>query len=126
MTSYTRKKFPAHGSPQPSYAELDTILDHREKRKILNNTWLEKHSNAIHVVLHGHTVVIVNSDDTYRIDSCGYMTVTTMDRIARFSPVATFRRNWVWYISARWPNCGSGLCIQFRDGFTCDRLGNEI
>jgi hypothetical protein len=72
-------------------------------KPIQNNTRLFDHMDgSFGVVLHGTEVVTIHTDGTYTLRSGGFRTVTTMDRIRRWSPA---NKNWSlhsergdWYI----------------------------
>ncbi len=71
----------------------------RDKIKVDNNTYayrLDEHRIAIQ--LHGSTVVLMRDDGTFTLDSCGFKTVTTKDRINKFSPARVYAKNGLWYV----------------------------
>lgn len=75
---------------------------------LCNNTTLHKYllvasegyepsKCAISIRLHSTDVVTYYPDGSIRLDSGGYRTVTTKDRINRFSPIRVWSKNWEWY-----------------------------
>ena len=72
-----------------TYNELNEILVGRNSQsKILtNNTYAERKDNAISIRLHGTDILIYFPDGRISFNSGGYKTVTTKDRMNRFSPV---------------------------------------
>jgi len=78
----------ATGRADPrSYKEAAAILNGRDRRKLANNTWLERRNGEhIAVRLHQTDVVTYRVDGTTVLDSGGWRTVTTKDRINRFGP----------------------------------------
>ena len=71
------------------------------------------------VQLHGHVILEVHKDG-YVIDSCGWRSVTTKERLNRYIPHHTvYQRDWVWYI--RDHNDGWEDNPEFIDGmFICN------
>lgn len=109
-----------------SYSECAGLLQgrNRESRKVANNTYLHRGYNSdayFAVVLHGTTVVRVNADGTYTLNSGGYRTVTTKERINCFSPACLFQKDWAWYVRCdptRWQDR-----VPFRDGMRVNSDG---
>ena len=73
---------------------VDTIRKARNPaagKPIQNNTRLfqrgEGDEREFGIVLHGTEVVTIHSDGTYTLRNGGYNTVTTLDRIRRWSPM---------------------------------------
>ena len=111
-----------------SYDEAVGLVGGANGRKtICNNTVVEvsKPMNTAYyggqglayVLLHGHNVVAFREDGSVRIDSCGWRTVTTKDRINRClgSRGSVFQKNHEWFYRARY-----GMVIPFRDGLVVD------
>jgi hypothetical protein len=75
------------------YAQL-TFKTARNKaagKPVQNNTRMFEHEDgSFGVVLHGTEVVLIHPDHTYTLRSGGYHTVTTSDRIRRWSPAKLF------------------------------------
>jgi len=84
-----------------SYKEADALLQGRnhQRRKLANNTWLERREDgSIAVRLHSTDVITYLPDGSTVYDSGGWRTVTTKDRINRFG-----RRGWcVWSDRGEW------------------------
>lgn len=72
-------------------------------RKLANNTTLvaisEGGSLAYAVKLHATNVVIIYPDDSVRLFSGGWRTVTTKQRINSFSPIGIYQVNRTWRIN---------------------------
>lgn len=83
------------------YASYDAQLQGRnaQRRKIANNTYLERRGDDIAVRLHSTDVVTVSRDDTVTLDSGGWLTVTTKERMNRFGPVYVYSDKGIWYVS---------------------------
>ncbi len=101
-------------------------LGNRSRRKLGNHTYLERRDNGtIAVKLHETDVVTFNPDGSAMLDSGGWRTITTKDRINGFGPVNVSQDNSVWYIK-RNPR-GSLLPADgylFRDGMTINADGS--
>jgi hypothetical protein len=71
-----------------TYRDADTLLQGRcrERRKLENNTYLERHDDSIAVRLHGTDVLAFYRDGGIGIDTGGWNTVTTRDRMNRYLP----------------------------------------
>ena len=85
-----------------TYAEAAKLLTGRcsKSRKLANNTYLERiNSDTIAVRLHDTDVVTFHSDGRTVLNTGGWRTVTTKERMNRFSPFAVWTRNGVWYVA---------------------------
>lgn len=70
------------------------------RRKVGNNTYAEILSdNTVAIKLHNTYVVKINPNGTYTLNSGGWQTSTTKDRINQYSPVRVYQRKFEWYIS---------------------------
>ena len=71
----------------------------RMRRKVGNNTYAEiLHDGTVAIRLHSTDVVKIHPDDTYTLQTGGWQTVTTKDRINRYSPVRVYQRNYEWFV----------------------------
>jgi site-specific DNA-adenine methylase len=71
----------------------------KDSRKIGNNTYAEiLHDDTVAIKLHNTYVVKINSNGTYTLNSGGWQTVTTKDRINQYSPVRVYQRDFTWYV----------------------------
>jgi hypothetical protein len=121
-----------------SYTDADAQLTGRckDRRKIANNTWLERRDDeTIAVRLHQTDVVTYRADGSITLDTGGWFTVTTKDRMNRFSPFGVHSVRGEWYVMHRNPdynpeatrahNGSAGAYwldkeIPYRDGMTWD------
>ena len=69
------------------------------RRKVDNNTYLYPVNDGIAVRLHATNVVVIHPDNTYTLNTGGWRTVTTKDRINKYSPVRVHQRKYEWYIT---------------------------
>lgn len=99
-------------STQANYGgEVKTAQEWREfiasgrgrlQRKAANNTLVIAgygDDNAVAIRLHDTNIVIVNNDGTFTLDSGGWRTVTTKERINRYTPAGISQRGGVWYMA---------------------------
>lgn len=70
------------------------------RRKVGNNTYAEiLHDNSVGIMLHSTYVVKIHPDDTYTLQTGGWQTVTTKDRINQYSPVRVYQRKYEWFVN---------------------------
>jgi len=81
------------------------------RRKVGNNTYAEiLYDGSVGIMLHSTYVVKIHEDGTYTLNSGGWQTLTTKDRINQYSPRYVYQKNFEWFVKE--PN-GS---IPFEDG----------
>ena len=69
------------------------------RRKVGNNTYAEiLHDGTVAIKLHSTYVVKINPNGTYTLNSGGWQTVTTKDRINQYSPRYVFQKNYEWFV----------------------------
>lgn len=68
----------------------------RNGRKVGNNTYLERRGDDIAVRLHSTDVVTMHPDGSVTLDSGGWRTYTTKDRMRSF--VNVYSKSGVWYL----------------------------
>ena len=101
-----------------SYTDADEILTGRckDRRKITNNTWLERRGpDEIAVRLHATDVVTYYADGSIRLNTGGWFTVTTKARINEFSPFSVSSNRGEWNVSIRNPNYVDHFTGDYRD-----------
>ena len=103
---------------EQQYKKARTIKGEK-KKKLENNTYLLKDGEDYCVRLHQTVVVRIQPDNTCILNSGGWFTPTTKDRINRFSPkeISLSQSNKVWYL-----NNGS----EFFDGIIVTENGQVI
>jgi hypothetical protein len=86
-----------------TYAEVLALVHgktNRQERKIGNNTYAEiEHDRSISVSLHGTDVVRFYPNGLVKLNSGGWRTHTTKQRINKYSPVKIFQKNFEWYLA---------------------------
>lgn len=91
------------------------------KRLLARNTYLREAEDGYQIWLHETAVVTVRADGTCLLDSGGWLTVTTKDRINRFSPAR------VWSVKGRWVIGGTGdNPVRFADRIIVDAAGLPV
>lgn len=96
-----------------SFSEARRILGERESKKIGNNTYAERLGNGnIGIRLHNTHVVVFTADDHYILNSGGWRTKTTKDRINQLLPsnIRISQKKFAWYVEK------NGHIMEFRDG----------
>ena len=90
-----------------SYKDAEEFLSHGrnpDDRPLANNTRLIHHGNSIGVVLHDTEVVTYYPDGRISLDSGGWRTVTTRDRMNNYGPLGwqVWQDRGVWYFGHGW------------------------
>jgi hypothetical protein len=68
------------------------------RRKIGNNTYATiQPDGSVAIRLHSTDVVTIYPDDAVKVNSGGWRTSTTKDRINKYSPVKVYQKNHQWY-----------------------------
>jgi hypothetical protein len=87
MYTYAEAKALIQGSRKPNY------------HKLTNNTFLRLAPNGrVEVMFHRTAVVTITPGNLYILNSGGYRTATTKDRINAYSPVFIYQKDYKWYI----------------------------
>lgn len=88
------------------YTEARAALDQRSRlgysglrrRKLGYETYLLEHGDSTISVVHYATPIVTYfPDGTVELNTRGWMTVTTKERLNLFSPVQVYQRDHVWY-----------------------------
>jgi hypothetical protein len=99
-----------------SWQECDTIWNETRKRKLANNTYLEKLETGYGIKLHDTVVVVFSREGLIVLNSGGWLTVTTKERMNRYLPPpwSIYQKDRVWYV---W-NRQTDKSLPYADGFT--------
>lgn len=117
-----------------TYTEAASQLIHKTSgnamtsRKVANNTYLIRRSaDDIAVRLHTTDVVTYHSDGTITLDTGGWQSYTTKERLNRFTPFSVGAIAGVWYVTRRNPQYmsdqsqpWSAWTVPFWDGMRID------
>lgn len=101
------------------YATARNFLGHREKRKLANNTLIAHLGQGhIGVKLHRTWIVIYYPDGNIELNSGGYQTVTTKQRMNELLPpwLGVVQRRGDWFLH----NTITGQSVPFHDGEVVD------
>lgn len=101
-----------------------------DKKKLANNTYLRRLSDQEYAIsLHSTDVIVIfesNGQTCYRLNSGGYQTVTTKDRLNTFSPARIYQKRGVWYLNEDgYTGDGKSDLIYF-DGIEIDVKGKAV
>lgn len=99
------------------YKTAAQTLNGRKKRKIGNNTYLEQIDEVFVIRLHNTDIIKIYPDETQVIQTGGYRTATTKNRINEYSFVGISQKNYSWYLQ-------NGE--EFFDGIRVSRTGEVI
>jgi len=81
------------------------------RRKVGNNTYAEILSDgSVGIMLHSTYVVKIHENNLYTLNTGGWYTPTTKDRINQFCPARVSQRKGEWYVSRR---CADGCRNEF-------------
>lgn len=84
-----------------TYKDANALLGNRKTKKIDNNTYLERYDGGsvsrISLRLHKTNIIDYLSDGEVRVQTGGYVTVTTKDRLNKYSNAWITQRNFQWY-----------------------------
>ena len=72
----------------------------RKTRKVGNNTYAEiLEDGSVGIVLHNTCVVKIHPDNSATLNTGGWYTSTTKDRINKYSPVRVYQKKGKWYLN---------------------------
>jgi hypothetical protein len=70
--------------------------------KVANNTYMTREADGtIRYRLHSTDVVIHHPDGTFTLNSGGWHTVTTKERINRYAPCRVYQQAFEWFVVGR-------------------------
>jgi hypothetical protein len=71
----------------------------RDTRKVGNNTYAEVlHDGSVGIMLHSTYVVKIHPDNSATLNTGGWHSSTTKDRMNKYSPVRVYQRKGQWYL----------------------------
>lgn len=96
----------------------------RDRRKLANNTYLERRGQNIAVRLHSTDIATFRPDGSVTLDSGGWRTVTTKARMNEFADwPGSQRYNRIWSDRGVWYLGVNDRTVAFADGITIHRNG---
>jgi hypothetical protein len=82
-----------------NYVTAAEKLGSRDSRKVGNNTYLERlDDETIGLRLHSTYVVKFHADGSVTLDSGGWQTVTTKERMGWADGISVFQRDFAWFV----------------------------
>lgn len=100
-----------------SYEEGLAKLKGKDQKELENNTYLVKvDDETLGVKLHNTIVVYIFKSGIYQLDTGGWRTSTSKNRINRYGPASVYQKNNIWYI-------GEGI---FEDGVRVNAEGKVL
>lgn len=83
-----------------TYEEAKKLLKGRDSKKIGNNTYLINGGDVVSVCLHGTDVLKFYENGHIKLNSGGYQTVTTKDRMNKYLPIPwkVVQEKFIWYL----------------------------
>lgn len=97
-----------------NYKNAIELLNGKNRKKLEFQTYLEKRGENVAVLLHETDVILFYPDDKIVLNSGGWKTKMTKDRINNYSPVSISQKNGIWYV------IHNGKEVIFKDGITID------
>jgi len=97
----------------------------KTSRPIENNTRVERRGDDLAIKLHATDIAVIHPDDSITLDSGGWLTMTTKERMNRAlgtRPVKIGSDRGVWFIYQGWQN---KICRYF-DGITISEHGDIL
>jgi len=118
-----------------TYAKAAQVWETRRsgsvRKPLANNTYLYREGTDFVVRLHSTNVVRIRPDGTYVLNSNGWETKTTKDRINAYAPVRITQIAYNWYVYPQnnprlQEDEKSSLPPEFRSGMVVDSQGFVI
>jgi hypothetical protein len=107
-----------------TFADFDRFLGSKDSRKVSHNTYAERQADgSIGIRLHSTVILTFHSDETMTLNSGGWRTVTTKDRLNSIlpAPLGVSSDHGVWTVSRRGDN--PSTVSEFYDGMRMNRHG---
>ena len=108
-----------------SYQEAQKMLMKCSSRKLALNTYLREENGNMVIRFWNTDIITINSEagcSFYTLNSGGWRTSTTKDRLNRFSPANVWQEKGVWYIYEG----VTGNKVVFEDGIKVNASGKVI
>jgi len=79
---------------------METQLGSRNRKKVANNTYLVRRENGDIVLILHESPILTATNGSLVLDSCGWQTLTTKERINRYLPTGwtLYSENRIWYL----------------------------
>ena len=107
-----------------TFTEAKEILKNRTSRKLANNTYMRlEDAETISIRLHATDIITYKADGRVILNSGGWRTPTTKQRINEFSPVRISQEQGIWYAAV---NGTRAFDLVFDDGMAVNTITGEI
>jgi hypothetical protein len=109
-----------------SYQDAQTMMARAQdrgygpRRKLQNNTYLVERGSDYAVRLHNTDVVTIHADGTYTLNTGGWETVTTKDRINGYGPARVYSQRGTWAV---WHSSDPRMPAKIQKCRTCKGTG---
>lgn len=107
-----------------------------ERKKLARNTYLvgivgiDGETSCVNLTLHGHAIAKLAPGNRVVLDSCGWTTMTTKDRLNYLRGLSVYTLHGVWYVSTKLHYGPEGFGRMnrplFYDGMVIDQDSGEI
>lgn len=82
-----------------TYSQAGIFIGNHKRRKLCNNTYIEHIGNGcIGIKLHNTYVVKMYPNDDYELNTGGFRTKVTMNRMNKYSPANVYQKDYEWYV----------------------------
>ena len=88
----------------------------KNSKKVANNTLRIEYSDGCIAIRLHDTDVVTEKDNVFTLNSGGWRSVTTKERMNSYSPARVFQKKSIWYIGDN----------EFFDGIQIDKFGNVL
>lgn len=78
--------------------KMDYARNPNKRVKIDNNTWIRKEGSLYIITLYTSDIIKAYPNHIFELYTRGYWTLTTKNRINKFSPALICQHNYIWYI----------------------------
>jgi hypothetical protein len=98
-----------------------------DRKKLANNTYLMKRDGAFVIRLHETDIVRITEESNqtfFTVNTNGWTTSTTKERIGSFTPLRVFQKRGVWYVYQQVD--GREEVVTFFDGIKVDQSGRVV
>jgi hypothetical protein len=108
---------------------FETARNKENGKPIANNTRLLKEGDDFIIRLHRTDIVRINPENVYTVNTGGWQTVTTKERLNRYLPIDIYQEKHVWYYFEKDPD----RCYfdwknrkEYFEGLQCNKEGKVI
>ena len=108
-----------------TYEDAKTQLGKRETKKLARNTYLRSEGPDMIIRFWSTDIISIDTENNYTLNSGGYHTLTTKERLNEFTPARVCADKGLWYVyeGRRWEAIDRK---PFADGVRVDFAGNVV